>query len=44
VLGVHEKLVKYIVHLSKRKSQKKIIFLHTSCPNNNRPFFDLKEF
>jgi hypothetical protein len=44
VLGVHEKLVKYVVHSSKRKNWKKIIFLHTSCPNSNRPFFGLKEF
>jgi hypothetical protein len=27
VLGVHGKLVKYVVHSSKRKNQKKIIFL-----------------
>jgi hypothetical protein len=44
VLGVHGKLVKYVVHSSKRKNQKKIIFLHTSCPNSNRPVFGLKEF
>jgi hypothetical protein len=41
VLGVHGKLVKYIVHLSK-KNWKKIIFLHTSCPNNNWPVFGLQ--
>jgi hypothetical protein len=35
VLGVHGKLVKYVVHLSKRKNWKKMIFLHTSCPNSN---------
>jgi hypothetical protein len=44
VLGVHGKLVKYVVHSSKRKNWKKIIFLHTSCPNCNRPIFGLKEF
>jgi hypothetical protein len=44
VLGVHGKLVKNVVHLSKRKNWKKIIFLHTSCPNSNRPVFGLKEF
>jgi hypothetical protein len=44
LLGVHGKLVKYVVHSSKRKNWKKIIFLHTSCPNSNRPFFGLKEF
>jgi hypothetical protein len=44
VLGVHGKLVKYVVHLSKRKKRKKIIFLHTSCPNINRPVFGFKEF
>jgi hypothetical protein len=35
VLGVHGKLVKYVVHSSKRKKLKKYIFLHTSCPNSN---------
>jgi hypothetical protein len=35
MLGVHGKLVKYVVHLSKRKNWKKINFLHTSCPNSN---------
>ena len=44
VLGVHRKLVKYVVHLSKRKNFKKIIFLDTSCPNSIRPIFGLKEF
>jgi hypothetical protein len=44
VLGVLGKLVKYAMHLSKRKNWKKYIFLHTSYPNNNRPVFDLKEF
>jgi hypothetical protein len=44
VLGVHGKLVKYVVHSSKRKNYKKIIFLHTSCPNKNRLVFALKEF
>jgi hypothetical protein len=44
VLGVHGKLVKYVVHLSKRKNWKKIIFLHTCCPNSNWPVFGLKEF
>jgi hypothetical protein len=42
--GVHRKLVKYVVHLSKRKIWKKIIFLHTSYPNSNRLVFGLKEF
>jgi hypothetical protein len=42
VLGVHGKLVKYVVHSSKRKKWK--IFLHKSCPNSNRPVFGLKEF
>jgi hypothetical protein len=42
VLGVHGKLAKYVVHSSKRKKIKKIIFLHTSCPNGNRPDFGLK--
>jgi hypothetical protein len=31
VLGVHGKLVKYVVHLSKRKNLKKYIFLHTAA-------------
>jgi hypothetical protein len=44
VLGVHAKLVKYVVHSSKNKNGKKLIFLHTSCPNSNRPVFGLKEF
>jgi hypothetical protein len=44
VLGVYGKLVKYVVHSSKRKNWKKINFLHTSCPNSNRPVFGLKEF
>jgi hypothetical protein len=44
VLGVHEKLMKYVVHSSKRKKWKKVIFLYTSCPNSNRPVFGLKEF
>jgi hypothetical protein len=43
VLGVHGKLVKYVVHSSKRKNLKKIIFLHTSCPNSNRPVFGLTQ-
>ena len=44
MLGVHGKLVKYVIHLSKRKNWKKITFLHTSCPNSNEPVFGLKEF
>jgi hypothetical protein len=44
VLGVHGKLVKYVVHLSKRKKIKKYIFLLTSCPNSNRPVLGLKKF
>jgi hypothetical protein len=30
--------------LVSKKKLKKIIFLHTSCPNSNRPVFGLKEF
>jgi hypothetical protein len=41
VLGVHGKLVKYVVHSSKGKKWKKINFLH---PNSDRPVFGLKEF
>jgi hypothetical protein len=44
VLGVHGKLVKYVVHSSRRKNWKKKKFLHTSCPNSNRPIFGLKDF
>jgi hypothetical protein len=44
VLDVHRKLVKYVIHSSKRKNWKKIKNLHTSCPNSNRPVFGLKEF
>jgi hypothetical protein len=28
-------LVKYVVHSTKRKKIKKLIYLHTSCPNSN---------
>ena len=44
VLGVHKKLVKYVVHSSKRKIEKEIIILHTNRPNSNQPVFGLKEF
>jgi hypothetical protein len=44
VLEVQRKLVKYVVHSFRRKNWKKIIFLHTSCPNSKRPVFGLKEF
>jgi hypothetical protein len=45
MLGVLGKLVKYVVHSSKRKKLKrKKKKLHTSCPNNNRPVFGFKEF
>jgi hypothetical protein len=44
MLGIHGKLVKYAFHSCKRKNSKKHIFLHTSCPNSNRPVFGLKEF
>jgi hypothetical protein len=44
MLGVYGKLVKYLVHSSKRRNWKKIKNLHTSCPNNNRLVFCLKEF
>jgi hypothetical protein len=44
VLGVHGKFMKYVVHSCKRKNWKKNTFLHTSCSNNNRPVFGLKEF
>jgi hypothetical protein len=44
VLGVHGELVKYVVHLFKRKKKVKKKFLHTSCPNSNQPIFGLKEF
>jgi len=43
VLGVPGKLVKYVLHSSKRKNRKKNIFLHISCPNSNRPFLGLTE-
>jgi hypothetical protein len=29
---------------TKSENLKKIIFLHTSCPNSKRPVFGLKEF
>jgi hypothetical protein len=44
MLGVPGKLVKNLVHLSKRKNWKKIIFLYTSCPNSNQLVFGLKGF
>jgi hypothetical protein len=44
VLGVHGKLVKYVVHPSKRENWKKFIFLHIGCPNSNQLVFGLKEF
>jgi hypothetical protein len=44
VLGVHGKLMKYVVHSSKRKNSKKYIFLHTSCPKSNRLVFGLRSF
>jgi hypothetical protein len=30
--------------LVQKKKLKKYIFLHTSCPNRDRPIFGLKEF
>jgi hypothetical protein len=44
VLGIHGKLVKYVVHLPKIKKLKKNENSHISCPNSNRPVFGLKEF
>ena len=44
MLGVPKKLVKYVVHLSKRENYKKKKILSTSCPNCNQPVFGLKEF
>jgi hypothetical protein len=44
VLGVAGKLVKYVVHLSKRKTWKKFIFFLTNCPNSAQTVFGLKEF
>jgi hypothetical protein len=35
VLGVHRKLVKYVVYSSKRKKLKKEKFLYTNCLNCN---------
>jgi hypothetical protein len=43
VLGISGKLVKYVVHLSK-KNEKKMKILHTSYTNSNQPIFGLKEF
>jgi hypothetical protein len=43
VFGIPKNLVKFVIHSSKKK-MKKIIFLHTSYPNNNRLVFGLKEF
>jgi hypothetical protein len=46
VLGIQGKLVKYVVHLSKRKELEKKIkkILHTSCPNNNDQFLVSRNF
>jgi hypothetical protein len=44
MLGVHGKLVKYVVHSSKRKKLFKKNKIHTSCPTSNRPIFGFKEF
>jgi phosphomevalonate kinase len=35
VLGVHRKLVKYVVTHLRKKIEKKLKILHTSCLNNN---------
>jgi hypothetical protein len=39
MLGVHGKLVKYVVHSSKRKNWKKIIFLHTLPKQQSTSFW-----
>jgi hypothetical protein len=44
VLGVHEKLVKYIVHSSKRKIEKKIDFLHTTAQTAMDQFLVSRNF
>ena len=44
VLGVHGKLVKYIVPHVKEKIEIYLFFLHTSYSNSNRLVFGLKEF
>jgi hypothetical protein len=44
ILGVPGKLVKYVVHSFKKELNFYLIFLHTSCPNCNRPVFGFKEF
>jgi hypothetical protein len=43
VLGVHGKLVKYVVHSLKKRIDL-LFYFHTSYPNSNRPVFGLKEF
>jgi hypothetical protein len=43
VLVVHGKLVKYVVHLSKRENWEKKN-LHRSCPNSSRLVSGMKEF
>jgi hypothetical protein len=45
VFGVPGKLVKYVVHSSKRKkNEKNEKILQTSCPNSNRLVLGFKEF
>jgi hypothetical protein len=38
------KACKIFISVVQKKKMKKIIFLHRSCPNSNRPVFGLKEF
>jgi ribosomal protein L32 len=44
VLDVPKKLVKYVVHLSKRENCKKKKIPHTSWTNYNQQVLGLKEF
>jgi hypothetical protein len=44
VLGVYRKLVKYVVHLSKRKIEKKLFFFTQAAQTTINQFFGLKEF
>jgi hypothetical protein len=44
VLGVHGKLVKYVIHLFERKNWKQNIVLQRNSPNNNQLVLGFKGF
>jgi hypothetical protein len=44
VLGVHRKLVKYVVHLCKKKNEKNLFFFTQAAQTVCRSVFGFKEF